>query len=72
MMIQHPRQYAISKLPEEFRMPAARALLAFAVALTLPGCDVIGTIFEVGVWVGVVAVVAVLALIAFVISRFRR
>ena len=47
-------------------------LLAIVATLTLTGCEVIGTIFEAGVWVGVIAVVLVLAIIGFIASRFRR
>ncbi|MDB5901635.1 MAG: hypothetical protein JWM26_513 [Betaproteobacteria bacterium] len=41
-------------------------------ALSLAGCEVIGDIFKAGMWVGVLAVVAVIVLIGFVISRFRK
>ena len=42
------------------------------IATTLSSCEVIGDIFEVGVWVGVIIVVAVIALIWWIVSRFRR
>jgi hypothetical protein len=41
-------------------------------ALSLAGCEVIGDIFKAGMWVGVLGVVAVIVLIGFVISRFRK
>jgi hypothetical protein len=41
-------------------------------ALSLAGCEVIGDIFKAGMWVGVLGVVAVVVLIGFVISRFRK
>lgn len=44
---------------------AALALLA----LPLAGCEVIGDIFQAGMWTGVIAVFAVIALIVYVISR---
>lgn len=37
--------------------------------VTLSSCEVIGGIFKAGVWVGVLAVVGVVALIIFLISR---
>ncbi len=37
--------------------------------LLLSGCQAIGDIFKAGVWVGVLVVVGVVALIAFLISK---
>jgi hypothetical protein len=37
--------------------------------LLLSGCEVIGGIFKAGVWVGVLAVVAVVAVIIYLFSR---
>jgi hypothetical protein len=45
------------------------ALLVVAAAST--GCEIIGDIFQAGVWVGVILVVIVLALIMFLVSRVR-
>ena len=42
------------------------------VVTTLSSCEVIGDIFEGGVWVGVIIVVAVIALIWWIVSRFRK
>ena len=42
------------------------------IVTTLSSCEVIGDIFEVGVWVGVVIVVAIIALIWWIVSRFRK
>jgi hypothetical protein len=38
-------------------------------AVTLAGCQIAGDIFKAGVWVGVIAVVAVIALVVWLISR---
>jgi len=43
-----------------------------AITLALGGCRVVGDIFKAGVWVGVVAVVVVLALIGGVGALARR
>ncbi len=42
------------------------------IVTTLSSCEVIGDIFEVGVWVGVIIVVAIIALIWWIVSRFRK
>ena len=42
------------------------------IVTTLSSCEVIGDIFEVGVWVGIIIVVAVIALIWWIVSRFRK
>ena len=44
-------------------------LLAF---ITIPGCQFIEDVFKVGVWVGIIIVVAVLALIALIIKSFKK
>ena len=46
---------------------------AVTAVLPLAGCELIGNIFEAGVWTGVIIVVAVLVGIGFVIMRlFKR
>ena len=53
-----------------------RTLWLFAVlllaGLTSAGCEVIGDIFQAGMATGIIAVVVVLALIGFLVSRLRR
>lgn len=48
---------------------AVRALIVTLLALPLAGCELVGNIFEAGMWTGVIAVVAVLAAIIFGASR---
>ena len=43
-------------------------LLAF-ITVSLSSCELVGDIFKAGVWVGVLAVVAVVGLIIYLISR---
>ena len=45
------------------------ATSAIAATLALAGCEMIGNIFEAGVWTGVIIVVAVLVGIGFLVSR---
>ena len=47
-------------------------LLATLASLTLAGCDVIGDIFQAGMWVGVILVVVVIVLIGWIVGKFRR
>jgi hypothetical protein len=51
---------------------AARLGAVVAAALALSGCQAIGTIFEAGMWVGIIAVIAVVAVVAVIASMFRR
>jgi hypothetical protein len=51
---------------------AARPLLALVMVSTLAGCEAIGTIFEAGVWVGVVIVIGIVALVAVIAGIMRR
>jgi len=46
--------------------------ITFAVLLVvLPGCEFIGDVFKAGIWVGIIIVIAVLAVIAFIIKMFK-
>ena len=47
-------------------------ILFAAVALTLTSCEAIGDIFQAGMWVGVLIVVGIIALVIWLVSRFRR
>ncbi len=48
------------------------AVLLFFVASMLSSCEAIGGIFKAGVWVGVVVVVAVIALILFLVGKSKK
>lgn len=37
----------------------------------LPGCEAIGAIFQAGMWVGVIGVLFVIGIIAFIVSKAR-
>jgi hypothetical protein len=39
--------------------------------MILPGCEIIGDIFQAGVWVGVILVVLVIGLVVWIFSRAR-
>lgn len=44
----------------------------FLILSLLPGCQFIEDVFKVGIWVGIIIVVAVLALVALVIKSFKK
>jgi hypothetical protein len=44
-------------------------LLLILFLITFSGCSVIGDIFEAGVWVGVIAVVGIIALVIWLVGR---
>jgi hypothetical protein len=46
-------------------------VLLLGSTLTLAGCELIGDIFKAGVWVGVIAVFAVIGLIVWLFTRGR-
>jgi uncharacterized membrane protein YcjF (UPF0283 family) len=48
-----------------------RVLLLVLLAMGGTGCQVIGDIFQAGMWVGVIGVVLVVAIIGFVVSKMR-
>lgn len=47
-------------------------VIPFLMLATLAGCSVIGDIFKVGVWVGILFVVVIIAIIFGVMSMFRK
>jgi hypothetical protein len=53
-------------------MRALAILMVLLLTTTLTGCELVADIFRAGFWVGVVVVVAILALIGFLVSRTRR
>jgi uncharacterized membrane protein YkvI len=44
----------------------------FLTVCTIPGCQFIEDVFKVGIWVGVIIVIAVLALVALIIKSFKK
>lgn len=46
------------------------ALLVF-LGVSLAGCEVIGSIFKAGVWVGALAVVVAVVLVVFLIGKMK-
>jgi len=44
-------------------------MLLFATLISLASCQAIGDIFKAGVWVGILAVVLIIALVLWLISR---
>ena len=47
-------------------------LCFIVLAVTLTSCEAIGDIFQAGMAVGVIVVIAVVALIIWLVSKFRR
>ncbi|NOS84085.1 MAG: hypothetical protein HOP31_02995 [Ignavibacteria bacterium] len=37
----------------------------------LPGCEFIGDVFKAGIWVGIIIIIAVIAVIAFIVKMFK-
>jgi len=51
-------------------VPRIAALVLLGVPLA--GCAVVGGIFKTGFWAGAIAVIVVILLLVFVVSKFRR
>ena len=43
----------------------------FIISFPLQGCDVIGDIFKAGVWVGIIIIIAIIAVIGFIYRIFK-
>ena len=50
-------------------MKKLQLISVIALLLSLSSCQVIGDIFKAGVWVGVLAVVAIVGLVVFLIAK---
>ena len=50
----------------------SRLFLVLLAGLTLSGCELVGDIFQAGMAVGVFIVIAVVAVIIFLVSKMRR
>lgn len=48
------------------------ALLTVVIATMTSGCEAIGAIFKAGVWTGMIAVVVLIGLVAFVAMKIGR
>lgn len=44
-------------------------LLTFWVAITVTGCELAGDIFKAGAWTGIIAVIGVIVLVLWLISK---
>jgi len=47
------------------------AILLFAISISLTSCEAIGDLIEFGVWIGVIIVVAILALVFWIYRKFK-
>lgn len=47
------------------------SVLFASLLLLLPGCDFIGDVFKAGIWVGIIIIIAVLAVVAFIFKMFK-
>ena len=44
----------------------------FAISLTLSSCEAIGGIFKAGMWAGVIVVVAIIALVLWLLGKAKK
>lgn len=53
-------------------MHLLRLVFTFALVVPLAGCEVIGTIFEVGMWFGIILALAIAGAAVWIVSKFRK
>jgi hypothetical protein len=56
----------------KFPMQRSLFVVLFFLVFALTGCQIIGDIFKAGVWVGVILVIAVIGIVAWLFSRGSR
>jgi hypothetical protein len=54
------------------KLRSVHSLFLLVLLTVFSGCEVIGGIFKAGVWVGILAVVGIIALILFLIGRGKK
>jgi hypothetical protein len=54
------------------KLNSVMMILLVAIVTTLSSCEVIGDIFQAGMWVGVIVVVLIIALVLWLINKVRR
>jgi hypothetical protein len=69
--IQVPHNTMAGAPPRAHLSPSAVAATSSVALALLSGCEAIGTIFKAGFWVGIIAVVAVIGLIVFGVTKLR-
>ena len=52
-------------------MAWVQVLLLVLLAVSTSGCELAGGIFKAGAWVGAIAVIFIIAIVAFLASRLR-
>jgi hypothetical protein len=50
---------------------AARLLLVLLLAIATAGCELVGDIFQAGMWVGVIMVVLAIGLVLWLVGKVR-
>ena len=48
------------------------AIMILAITISLSSCEVIGGIFKAGMWVGVLAVVGIIALVLYFVGKAKK
>ncbi len=57
---------------EKYPTGVLRGSLILFLALITTGCEAVGSIFEAGLWVGVILVMIVLGIVGFIVTKMRR
>ncbi len=70
------RGTVLAGVVEETNMAApastlSRILIIVLLAVTAAGCELIGDIFQAGMWVGAIGIILVVVLVVFAVGKFR-
>jgi len=47
-------------------------LSAVLLAFLFPGCEFIGDVFKAGIWVGIIVIIAILAVVGLLVRMFKK
>jgi len=47
-------------------------IMLFTIPLLISGCEFIGNVFKTGIWVGIIIIIAIAAVIAFIVKLFSK
>lgn len=47
-------------------------IILFIFTIIFPGCEFIGDVFKAGIWVGIIIIIAILAVIGLIVKMFTK
>jgi hypothetical protein len=66
------REKKYNRIIKKIMKKKLRTLLFILIPIMITGCEFIGDVFKTGVWVGVIIIIAIAGVIAFIVKLFSK